>query len=68
MLVKSSDYNEYKPLHKMFGRESFREQTFCERQEFSIKFVCMVIFSLSLILCGALLSDLLQNDENANYN
>ncbi len=68
MLVKSSDNTEYKPLHKRFRQASFREQTLCERQEFSIKFVCMIVFSLSLILCGALLSELLQNDANSNYD
>ena len=65
MLVKSSDNTEYIPLHKRFQQKSFREQTFCEREEFSIKFLCMVFFSLSLILCGALLSELFQN---THYN
>jgi len=68
MLAESSDNTEYKPLYKRFKQEPFPKESFCERHEFSIKFACMIIFSLSLILCGAVLSELIQVDSNEVYN
>ena len=58
----------YIPLHKKFRHEPLAKQTFCERQEFSIKFACMVVFAISLILCGALASEIINDNRNAKYD
>lgn len=50
----------YKPLHKKFKEESINHQTFYERQEFSIKFACMILFALLLIFLGTLVSGFIQ--------
>ena len=54
----------YVPLHKKYRRDAVEQQDFCERNEFSIKFMCMVAFALSIILCGAAFSALLQDSRN----
>lgn len=58
----------YIPLHRKFKREASQELSFCERQEFPIKFGCMVAFSLFLILCGALLSEFLQDYQKTKHH
>ena len=72
MIVTNSTQNNenmaYIPLQRKFRHEAPANRTFCERQEFSIKFGCMVIFALFLILSGALFSEMLQDDRNMNYN
>ena len=72
MIVTNSTQNsenmDYIPLQRKFRYEAPASRTFCERQEFSIKFACMVIFALSLILSGALFSEMLQDDRSVNYN
>ena len=64
----SSNNINYIPLHRKFKQEASQEQSFCERHEFPIKFGCMIVFSLSLILCGALLSEFLQDNDRTKYN
>ena len=71
MLATSSPNSNnisYIPLHRKFKQEAPQELSFCERQEFPIKFGCMVVFSLLLILCGALLSELIQDNDKTRYN
>ena len=63
--VKSKD-NDCLPLHKKFRDESHEISSFCERQEFSIKFTCMILFAISLILCGSLISEFIKQENIAN--
>ena len=55
----------YEPLQKKFKNRSIQQQTFYERQEFSIKFTCMILFALLLIFFGTLVSSMIQYDRDA---
>ena len=72
MLAKKSEAkgtgNDYVPLQIRFRNDSYERPSFCERQEFSIKFTCMMLFAISLILFGSLISEILRQKNNVGDN
>ena len=60
--------DHYRPLHKRFRDESDERLSFCEKQEFSIKFTCMTLFALLLIAFGTLISETVRHMRDASDN
>lgn len=44
-----------------FQNESGSQRSFCERHEYNIKFLMMILFAISLILFGPLITNSINN-------